>query len=116
MSGRRAFPVGAPVWRLGRRHEALGRLMDTSRGPIIEEAALDEALRERKIAGAAIDVFDAEPLPPDHPYRSLENMLATPHIGYVARELYSTFYRDVVKNIARLAGFEVFSTTGSFLA
>jgi phosphoglycerate dehydrogenase-like enzyme len=76
------------------------RLVNTSRGQIIEEAALVEALREQKIAGAAIDVFDVEPLPPDHPYRSLVNILATPHIGYVTRELYGTFYRDAVKNIA----------------
>jgi phosphoglycerate dehydrogenase-like enzyme len=76
------------------------RLVNTSRGPIVEEAALVEALRESRIAGAAIDVFDVEPLPPDHPYRSLENALATPHIGYVSRELYGTFYRDTVKNIA----------------
>ncbi|HEX9462904.1 MAG TPA: NAD(P)-dependent oxidoreductase, partial [Alphaproteobacteria bacterium] len=51
-------------------------------------------------AGAAIDVYDVEPLPPDHPYRSLDNALATPHIGYVSRELYRTFYGDTVKNIA----------------
>jgi phosphoglycerate dehydrogenase-like enzyme len=76
------------------------RLVNTSRGPIVEEAALVEALREGRIAGAAIDVFDVEPLPPDHPYRSLKNALATPHIGYVSRELYRTFYRDTVKNIA----------------
>src|SRR6266566_6824418 len=76
------------------------RLVNTSRGPIVEEAALVEALRERRIAGAAIDVFDVEPLPPDHPYQSLENALATPHIGYVSRELYRTFYGDTVKNIA----------------
>jgi phosphoglycerate dehydrogenase-like enzyme len=76
------------------------RLINTSRGPIVEEAALVRALRERRIAGAAIDVFDVEPLPPNHPYRSLENALATPHIGYVSRELYKTFYGDTVKNIA----------------
>jgi phosphoglycerate dehydrogenase-like enzyme len=75
------------------------RLVNTSRGPIVEEAALIEALRARRIAGAAIDVFDVEPLPPNHPYRSLENVLATPHIGYVSRELYATFYRDTVQNI-----------------
>jgi phosphoglycerate dehydrogenase-like enzyme len=58
-------------------------LVNTSRGPIIDEAALIEALRERRIARAALDVFNEEPLPADHPYRSLDNVLATPHIGYV---------------------------------
>ena len=77
------------------------RLINTSRGPIVDEPALIEVLRERRIAGAALDVFDIEPLPTDHPFRSLENVLATPHTGYVARDLYKTFYRDTVKNIER---------------
>jgi phosphoglycerate dehydrogenase-like enzyme len=51
------------------------------------------------IAGAAIDVFDQEPLPPAHPFRSLPNLLATPHIGYVSRDLYARFYQDTVNNI-----------------
>jgi phosphoglycerate dehydrogenase-like enzyme len=75
------------------------RLINTSRGPIVDEPALIEVLRQRRIAGAALDVFDIEPLPRDHPFRSLENVLATPHTGYVARDLYKTFYRDTVKNI-----------------
>lgn len=77
------------------------RLINTSRGPIVDEPALIEALRERRIAGAALDVFDVEPLPADHPFRSLENVLATPHIGFVARDLYRTFYGDTVRNITR---------------
>src|SRR5580704_15517382 len=77
------------------------RLVNTSRGPIVDESALIEVLRERRIAGAALDVFDIEPLPTDHPFRSLENVLSTPHIGYVARNLYRTFYGDTVKNITR---------------
>ena len=77
------------------------RLINTSRGPIVDERALIEVLRNRRIAGAALDVFDVEPLPRDHPFRSLDNVLATPHIGYVARELYRTFYGDTVKNIER---------------
>jgi phosphoglycerate dehydrogenase-like enzyme len=77
------------------------RLINTSRGPIVDERALIEVLRDRRIAGSALDVFDVEPLPPDHPFRSLDNVLATPHIGYVARDLYRTFYGDTVKNIER---------------
>lgn len=77
------------------------RLVNTSRGPIVVEADLVKALRDKTIAGAAVDVFDQEPLPPDHPFRTLPNLLATPHIGYVSRGLYERFYRDTVENIAR---------------
>lgn len=77
------------------------RLVNTSRGPIVIEADLLEALRNNKIAGAAIDVFDQEPLPHDHPFRSQPNLLATPHIGYVSRGLYQRFYQDTVDNIAK---------------
>ncbi len=75
------------------------RLINTSRGPIVVEADLIQALNAGKIAGAAIDVYDTEPLPPDHPYRHMANLLATPHIGYVSRRLYERFYRDTVSNI-----------------
>ena len=75
------------------------RLINTSRGPIVEEQALIRALEDEQIAGAAIDVFDSEPLPPDHPFRTLDNVLATPHIGYVTRDLYKTFYEDTVSSI-----------------
>jgi phosphoglycerate dehydrogenase-like enzyme len=75
------------------------RLVNTSRGPIVVESALISALRAGRIAGAAIDVFDVEPLPADHPYRNIDNLLATPHIGYVSRGLYERFYRDTVSNI-----------------
>jgi phosphoglycerate dehydrogenase-like enzyme len=75
------------------------RLVNTSRGPIIVEEDLIAALRAQKIAGAAIDVFDQEPLPLDHPFRTMPNLLATPHIGYVSRGLYSRFYQDTVENI-----------------
>jgi phosphoglycerate dehydrogenase-like enzyme len=75
------------------------RLINTSRGPIVDEPALIKALGTHAIAGAAIDVFDHEPLPPEHPLRTIENVLATPHIGYVTDSLYRTFYGDVVKSI-----------------
>jgi phosphoglycerate dehydrogenase-like enzyme len=77
------------------------RLVNTSRGPIVVEADLLAALREGKIAGAAIDVFDEEPLPTDHPFRKLPHLLATPHIGFVSRGLYERFYQDTVTNILR---------------
>jgi phosphoglycerate dehydrogenase-like enzyme len=75
------------------------RIVNTSRGPIIDNAALIEALKSGRLAGAAIDVYDEEPLPANDPLRSLPNLLATPHIGYVSEELYRTFYGDTVRNI-----------------
>jgi phosphoglycerate dehydrogenase-like enzyme len=75
-------------------------LINTSRGPIVDQAALIEALEARRIAGAALDAFDTEPLPTDHPFRKLDNVLATPHIGYVTEELYRTFYSDAAASIA----------------
>jgi len=75
------------------------RLVHTSRGPIVVESALIAALQAGQIAGAAIDVYDMEPLPANHPYRNIDNLLATPHIGYVSRGLYERFYRDTVSNI-----------------
>jgi len=77
------------------------RLVNTSRGPIVVERDLVAVLEKGQIAGAAVDVFDQEPLPPDHPFRRLPNLLATPHIGYVSRGLYERFYRDTVENIRR---------------
>ena len=77
------------------------RLINASRGPIVDEQALITVLKNRQIAGAAVDVFDIEPLPPSHPFRTLDNVLATPHIGYVSQELYRTFYEDSVSNIRK---------------
>jgi phosphoglycerate dehydrogenase-like enzyme len=77
------------------------RLINTSRGPIVEEQALISVLKNKQIAGAAIDVFDIEPLPASHPFRTLDNVLATPHIGYVSHGLYKTFYEDTVSNIRK---------------
>jgi phosphoglycerate dehydrogenase-like enzyme len=74
-------------------------LVNTARGPIVDEAALLEALRQRQIAGAAIDVFSVEPLPVDHPFRKLDNIVLTPHLGYVTEEGFRTHYGQMVENI-----------------
>ncbi|MDD9268289.1 D-2-hydroxyacid dehydrogenase family protein [Paenibacillus sp. GCM10023248] len=74
-------------------------LINTSRAPIVNQAALAEALQNGWIAGAAVDVFEVEPLPKDDIYRSLPNLLTTPHIGYVSQANYEAFYRDVVQDI-----------------
>jgi len=76
-------------------------LINASRGPIVEEQALITALQNKRLAGAAIDVFDIEPLLPSHAFRTLDNVLATPHIGYVSQGLYKTFYEDTVSNIRK---------------
>ena len=75
-------------------------LVNTSRGPIVDETALTSALESGKIAGAGLDVFDIEPLPLDHKLRSLPNTVLTPHMGYVTAETYRIFYSDAVENIA----------------
>ncbi|MFQ5764520.1 MAG: NAD(P)-dependent oxidoreductase, partial [Rhodospirillales bacterium] len=74
--------------------------VNTSRGPIVDEAALVEALANDTIAGAGIDVFDVEPLPRDHPLRNLDNAVLTGHTGYVVKELYAVAYGDAVENVA----------------
>ncbi|MGH8915368.1 MAG: D-2-hydroxyacid dehydrogenase family protein [Acidimicrobiia bacterium] len=74
-------------------------LINASRGPIVDEAALLNAVQSGVIAGAALDVFDEEPLPPDHPFRSERRILATPHIGYVTRESYQVFFQGVIEAI-----------------
>jgi len=75
-------------------------LVNTSRGPLVNEAALVAALSEGRIAGAALDVFDIEPLPLDHPFRTLPNVIATPHVGYVTQENYRGCYEGAVEDIA----------------
>jgi phosphoglycerate dehydrogenase-like enzyme len=89
--------VGAPEIAL---MKPTAYLVNTSRGPVVDEQALIDALRNRTIAGAALDVYDTEPLPELHPFRSLDNVLATPHVGYVTKRTYELFYRDTVENIA----------------
>jgi phosphoglycerate dehydrogenase-like enzyme len=75
-------------------------LINTSRGPLVEEAALLEALDSGAIAGAGIDVYDVEPMPADHPLRSAPNTVLTPHIGYVSVGTYEIFFRQAVEDIA----------------
>jgi phosphoglycerate dehydrogenase-like enzyme len=81
-----------------------GILVNTSRGPLVDEAAMLAWLKEGK-GHAALDVYDREPLPADHPLRKLGNVTLSPHLGYVNEENYRTFYRDTVENVAAwLAG------------
>jgi phosphoglycerate dehydrogenase-like enzyme len=74
-------------------------LINTSRGPIVDEAALIAALREKKIGGAGLDVFDVEPLPLDHPFRKMDNVVITPHLGYVSEQNYRGYFSGVVEDI-----------------
>ncbi len=74
-------------------------LLNTSRGPLIDEPALIEALSTSHLGGAGLDVFDEEPLPASHAFRQLANVVATPHLGYVTEETYRIFYRDAVEEI-----------------
>jgi D-3-phosphoglycerate dehydrogenase len=74
-------------------------LVNTSRGPIVQESALLDALKNKQIAGAGLDVFDVEPLPVDHPFRKLDNVVLTPHLGYVSQQNYERYYPDIVENI-----------------
>ena len=80
-------------------------LVNISRGPLVEENALVEALRSGHLAGAGLDVFDREPLPADHPFRSLDNVVVTPHIGYVTEQLFRTSWQRMAEDAAAyLAG------------
>jgi phosphoglycerate dehydrogenase-like enzyme len=74
-------------------------LVNTSRGPIVDEAALIAALKDKRITGAALDVFDVEPLPLDHPFRKMDNVVLTPHLGYVSLQNYQAYFKGVVEDI-----------------
>ncbi|MFJ3470614.1 D-2-hydroxyacid dehydrogenase family protein [Pseudomonas sp. NPDC090201] len=74
-------------------------LVNTARGPIVDEEALIDVLKQKKIAGAALDVYSVEPLPADHPFRSLPNLLATPHVGYVTENNYRMFFSQMIEDI-----------------
>jgi phosphoglycerate dehydrogenase-like enzyme len=88
---------------VGARELALMRpsayLVNTSRGPIVDERALIAALEAGAIAGAGLDVYDEEPLPPDHPFRRLPNTVITPHLGYVTEETYRIFYSQALEDV-----------------
>ncbi len=74
-------------------------LVNTSRGPLVDEAALVAALENGTIAGAGLDVYDEEPLPRDHPLRSAPNTVLTPHLGYVTESTYQVFFDDILEDI-----------------
>ena len=74
-------------------------LINTSRGPLVDEGALVAALQAGRLRGAALDVFDTEPLPPDHPYRSAPGLIATPHVGYVTEETYRIYFAGAVEAV-----------------
>ncbi|BBZ72452.1 D-2-hydroxyacid dehydrogenase family protein [Mycobacterium paraseoulense] len=89
--------VGEPELSLMQPH---AYLINTSRGPIVDEAALLDALETGRLAGAGLDVYDIEPLPPDHPLRQLPNVTLSPHLGYVTREMLGAFYSDTVEAVS----------------
>lgn len=97
LSDRSKGTIGAKELEM-MKHSAF--LINTSRGPLVDEAALLSALKAKQIAGASLDVYDTEPLPAGHDLRKLDNVLTTPHIGYVTEDTYKVFYEDTVKAIA----------------
>jgi phosphoglycerate dehydrogenase-like enzyme len=97
LSGRTRGLIGEPELA---KMKPSSYLVNTSRAPIVDPDALVHALRSRQIAGAALDVYDREPLPAGDPLRTLDNVLLTPHLGYATRENYRTFYQQAVDDIA----------------
>jgi len=97
LSGRTRGLIGAADFA---RMKPDAYFINTARGPIVEEEALLDALRARRIQGAGLDVFWEEPLAPDHPLRGMDNVVITPHLGYVTTQTYQRFYREIVENIA----------------
>jgi phosphoglycerate dehydrogenase-like enzyme len=83
-----------------RRMRPSAYLVNTSRGPVVDQDALAEAVREGWIAGAALDVYDEEPLPPGHPLRTLPGTVLTPHIGYVTEDTYRDYFPQIVEDVA----------------
>jgi phosphoglycerate dehydrogenase-like enzyme len=96
LSDRTRGVIGAPELA---QMKASSWLINTSRGPLVDESALIDALYRRTITGAALDVFDTEPLPEGHPLRTLPNVLSTPHVGFVTQKTYRIFYEETVQNL-----------------
>jgi len=91
----RGLITGADIARM----KPTAYLINTARAPIVDQAALLKALQDKKIAGAGLDVFEIEPLPLDHPYRKLDNVVITPHLGYVSEQNYRKYFPDIVEDI-----------------
>ncbi len=83
------------------RMKKTGVLINTSRGPIVDEAAMLAALREKRIGGVGLDVFDVEPLPADHELRRMNNAVLSPHLGYVSDATYQEYFEDIIDNISK---------------
>jgi phosphoglycerate dehydrogenase-like enzyme len=96
LSDRSRGLIGAPEFAL---MKPTALLVNTSRGPIVDEAAMLDALQNKRIGGAALDVYHTEPLPKDHRLRRLPNVLLTPHVGYVTDDNYAVFYRETMEDV-----------------
>ena len=103
LSERTTGLVGRPEFQL---MKPTGYLVNTSRGPIVDESALVEALQNRSIAGAGLDTYDVEPLPKDHPFLQLTNTVLAPHLGYVTEDAYRAYYAGVIEDIRAFASGE----------